>query len=158
MFLQKVPENSGRIKGLQPIPGGSNDKDVAAMLVEITIEANEESFVHVNQHRVIDVTCERMADKIISCLGPALVFEIVVKPASFNFTNRCPLSADGFQTLIKQLFTTDQKILYHESTCLSNTGNIKQLYNNFWLCRVTFCGRFTYQLRLPSMTVKTMNC
>ena len=34
----------------------SNDKDVAAMLVELTIEANEESFVIVLQHGGNNVT------------------------------------------------------------------------------------------------------
>ena len=33
------------IDGLQSIPGESNDKDMAAMLDELTIKANEESFV-----------------------------------------------------------------------------------------------------------------
>ena len=32
------------IDGLQSIPRESNDKDVAAMLDELTIETNEESF------------------------------------------------------------------------------------------------------------------
>ena len=44
------------IDGLQSIPGESNDKDVAAMLDELTIEANEESFVIVLQHGGNDVT------------------------------------------------------------------------------------------------------
>ena len=47
------------IDDLQPIPRESNDKDVAAMLDELTIEANEESFVIVLQHGGNDVTCER---------------------------------------------------------------------------------------------------
>ena len=42
--------------GLQSIPRGSNDKDAAAMLEELTIEANEESFVIVLQHGGNDVT------------------------------------------------------------------------------------------------------
>ena len=46
------------IDGLQSIPRKSNDKDVAAMLVEVTIEANEESFVIVHQHGGNDVTCK----------------------------------------------------------------------------------------------------
>ena len=33
------------IDGLQSIPRESNDKDVVAMLDELTIEVNEESFV-----------------------------------------------------------------------------------------------------------------
>ena len=33
------------IDGVQSIPRDSNDKDVAAMLDELIIEANEESFV-----------------------------------------------------------------------------------------------------------------
>ena len=46
------------IDGLQSIPRESNDKDVAAMLDELTIEANEESFVIVLQHGGNDVTCK----------------------------------------------------------------------------------------------------
>ena len=38
------------IDGLQSIPRGSNDKDMAARLVELTIEANEKPFVIVFQH------------------------------------------------------------------------------------------------------------
>ena len=41
------------------IPRESNDKDMAAMLDERTIEANEESFVIVLQHGGNDVTCKR---------------------------------------------------------------------------------------------------
>ena len=37
-------------------PKRINDKEVAAMLDELTIEANEESFVIVLQHGGIDVT------------------------------------------------------------------------------------------------------
>ena len=44
------------IDGLQSIPRESNDKDVVAMLDELTIEANEESFVIVLQHGSSDVT------------------------------------------------------------------------------------------------------
>ena len=47
------------INGLQSIPRESNDKDVAAMLVELTVEANEESFVIVLQHGGNDVTWKR---------------------------------------------------------------------------------------------------
>ena len=47
------------INGLRSVPGDSNDKDVAAMLDELTIEANEESFVIVLQHGGNDVTCKR---------------------------------------------------------------------------------------------------
>ena len=46
-----------RILDLQSIPRESNNKDVAAMLVELTIEANEESFVIVHQHGGNDVNC-----------------------------------------------------------------------------------------------------
>ena len=46
------------ILDLQSIPRESNNKDVAAMLVELTIEANEESFVIVHQHGGNDVTCK----------------------------------------------------------------------------------------------------
>ena len=49
----------GPIDGLQLIPRESNDKDVAAMLDELTIEANEESFVIVLQHGGNDITCKR---------------------------------------------------------------------------------------------------
>ena len=41
---------------LQSIPRESNEKDVAAMLDELTIEADEESFVIVLQHGGNDVT------------------------------------------------------------------------------------------------------
>ena len=44
-----------RILDLQSIPRESNNKDVAAMLVELTIEANEESFVIVHQHGGNDI-------------------------------------------------------------------------------------------------------
>ena len=44
---------------VQSFPKASNDKDVAAMLVELTIEADEESFVIVLQHGDNDVTCKR---------------------------------------------------------------------------------------------------
>ena len=58
--------NTHDIDGLQSIPRDSNDKDVAAMLDELTIEANEESFVIVLQHGGNDVTCKRsMGDKCI---------------------------------------------------------------------------------------------
>ena len=46
------------ILDLQSIPRESNKKDVAAMLVELTIEANEESFVIVHQHGGNDITCK----------------------------------------------------------------------------------------------------
>ena len=45
------------ILDLQSIPRESNNKDVAAMLVELTIEANEESFVIIHQHGGNDVNC-----------------------------------------------------------------------------------------------------
>ena len=57
--LIEVPVDSAVyccIDGLQSIPGESNDKDVAAMLDELIIEANEESFVIVLQHGGNDVT------------------------------------------------------------------------------------------------------
>ena len=47
------------IDGLQPIPRESKEKDVAAMLDELTIEPNEESFVIVLQHGGSDVTWKR---------------------------------------------------------------------------------------------------
>ena len=48
------------VDGLQSIPGESNDKDVVAILDELTIlEANEESFVIVLQHGGNDVTCKQ---------------------------------------------------------------------------------------------------
>ena len=45
------------VDGLQSIPVDSNHKDVAAMLDELTIEANEESFVIVLRHGGNDITC-----------------------------------------------------------------------------------------------------
>ena len=47
------------IDGLQSIPRESYDKDVAAMLVELTIEANEESFVIAHQCGDNGVTCKQ---------------------------------------------------------------------------------------------------
>ena len=46
------------LDSLQSILRESSDKDVAAMLVELTIEADEESFVIVLQHGGNDVTCK----------------------------------------------------------------------------------------------------
>ena len=43
----------------QSIPRESNDKDMAAMLDELTIEANEESFVIVLQHGGNDIMWKR---------------------------------------------------------------------------------------------------
>ena len=46
--MTHVPEIVGRsIDGLQSIPGDSKYKDIAAMLVPSTIEANKHSFVKV---------------------------------------------------------------------------------------------------------------
>ena len=47
------------IDRLQLIPRDSNDKDVAAMLDELRIEANEESLVIILQHGGNDVTCKQ---------------------------------------------------------------------------------------------------
>ena len=55
--------------GLQTIPRESNNKDVAAMLVELTIEANEESFVIVLQHGGNDVTRKR---SVCICITSAI--------------------------------------------------------------------------------------
>ena len=52
-------QNNKPIDGLHSIPRDPNDKDVAAMLDELTIEANEEYFVIVLQHGGNDVTCKR---------------------------------------------------------------------------------------------------
>ena len=57
-----------RRKVLQSIPRVSNDKDVVAMWDELTIEANEESFVTVLQHGGNDVTCKRSIDGLQSIL------------------------------------------------------------------------------------------
>ena len=46
---------SRTICGFQSVPGNPSDKDVAAMLVHITIEANEESFINMNQQGGIDM-------------------------------------------------------------------------------------------------------
>ena len=51
------------IDGLQSIARESNDKDVVAMLDELTIEANEESFVIIHQHGSNDVTCKLSIDQ-----------------------------------------------------------------------------------------------
>ena len=67
------------IDGLQSIPRDSNDKDMAAMLDELTIEANEESFVIVLQHGGNDVTRKTIYNRHspLSCnaslLGPFTV-------------------------------------------------------------------------------------
>ena len=53
------------IDDLQSIPRESNDKDVAAMLDELTIEASEESFVIVFQHGGNDVTWKQ---SIVICM------------------------------------------------------------------------------------------
>jgi hypothetical protein len=47
------------ILGLQSFPRESKDKDMAAMLDDITKEANEKYFVNVLQHGGYDVTCKR---------------------------------------------------------------------------------------------------
>ena len=47
-----------QILDLQSIPRESNNKEVAAMLVELTREANEEPFVIVHKHGGNDVTCK----------------------------------------------------------------------------------------------------
>jgi hypothetical protein len=44
---------------LQSFPRECEDKDMAAMLDDITKEANEESFVNVFQHGGDDFTCNR---------------------------------------------------------------------------------------------------
>jgi hypothetical protein len=44
---------------LQSFPRESKDKDMAAMLEDITKEANDKSFVIVYQHGGDDVTCKR---------------------------------------------------------------------------------------------------
>ena len=59
MFIFNVLSLITSIDGLQLIPRESNDKDVVAMLDELTIEADEESFVIVLQHGGNDVTCKR---------------------------------------------------------------------------------------------------
>ena len=56
------------ILDLQSIPRESNNKDVAAMLVELTREANEEPFVIVHQHGGNDVTCKSRIHQRVGCL------------------------------------------------------------------------------------------
>ena len=55
----------GPYLGLQSIPRDSNDKDMAAMLLDLTIEANEESFVIVLQHGSNDVTICRQSQNYL---------------------------------------------------------------------------------------------
>ena len=66
IFVQ-IPHTNSQILtpilDLQSIPRELNNKDVAAMLVELTIEANEESFVIVHQHGGNDVTCKSRIQK-----------------------------------------------------------------------------------------------
>ena len=58
------PLNSSLIQHLQlRYPSDSSDKDVAVMLVEVTIEANEESFVIVLQHGGNDVHANNLLIK-----------------------------------------------------------------------------------------------
>jgi hypothetical protein len=54
-----VERKTNSILGLQSFPRESKDKDIAAMLEDITKEANEKSFVNVLQHGGDDVTCKR---------------------------------------------------------------------------------------------------
>ena len=49
-MVHKLLVNIAGIDGLQSISRESNDTDMAAMLNELTTEANEESFVTVFQH------------------------------------------------------------------------------------------------------------
>ena len=56
LFATQTREPSVGMDGLQSIPRDSNDKDVAAMLDELTIEVNEECFVIVLQHGGNNVT------------------------------------------------------------------------------------------------------
>ena len=58
LVVSKLAYVIASILDLQSIPRESNNKDVAAMLDELTIEANEESFVIVHQHGGNDVTCK----------------------------------------------------------------------------------------------------
>ena len=51
-----VAEGTAGIDGLRPSPRESKEKDMAAMLDELIIEANEESFVIVLQHGCNDIT------------------------------------------------------------------------------------------------------
>ena len=51
-----VAEGTAGIDGLQPILRELKEKDMAAMLDELPIEANEESFVIVLQHGGNDIT------------------------------------------------------------------------------------------------------
>ena len=75
------------IGGLQSIPRESNDKDVAAMLVELTIEANEESFVIVLQHGGNDVTWKRSI---------SIIYLNVVLHTEFNpEPQECSRTAEG---------------------------------------------------------------
>ena len=55
-WLDYRRQKSNAFFGLQSIPRESNDKGVAAMLDELTIEANEESFIVVLQHGGNNVT------------------------------------------------------------------------------------------------------
>jgi hypothetical protein len=53
------------ILGLQSFPRECEDKDMAAMLVDITKEANEKYFVNVLQHGGYDVTWTRRTPLLI---------------------------------------------------------------------------------------------
>ena len=70
------------ILDLQSIPRESNNKDVAAMLVELTREANEESFVIVHQHGGNDVTCK---SRIQAKVKNGWTNQALVKVLTINF-------------------------------------------------------------------------
>ena len=80
------------ILDLQSIPRESNNKDVAAMLVELTIEANEESFVIVHQHGGNDVNCN---PRIVLSKGP---FFLVFYFCTFKPWHLC-LNLGGIRVL-----------------------------------------------------------
>ena len=77
------------IDGLQSIPRESNDKDVAAMLDELTIEAGEESFVIAHQCGGNGVTCKRSI-YCTQCLigrGEEERISVLSRDSWINFTN-----------------------------------------------------------------------
>jgi hypothetical protein len=54
------------ILGLQSFPRECEDKDMAAMLDDITKKANEKSFVNILQHGSDDITNQRILTMCIS--------------------------------------------------------------------------------------------
>ena len=125
------------IDGLQSIPRESNDKDVVAMLVQLTIEANEESFVIVLQHGGNDVTCKR---SIVEC-SYQLKKSYKISEKSFllhHFGAFCPVGKQAKRTSFLNKYFAYLDKFYHRvhgvqewATCI-----YQSLTWAFWLFEV----------------------